>query len=176
MRSHEAEHNRPPQSIPDWRRGAIQSDAITLPIFVTWVLICRERHVFAERGPIGVPAAVSTIDPQGQHMVGVCYAPPRSKALEALLSNVAMGAFYLSRVNRQVIGQSLAIVQLVAASAQIAMASPHGSLVVVHARASRWGASACNTLFTRPVLRVHPRLLRGGGRRNRFDGRAQIFK
>ena len=63
-------------------------------------------------------------------MVGVFDAPPRSRALEALLRNIAMGAFNLSEANRQVIGQCLAIVQLVAATAQIAMASPHGSEVV----------------------------------------------
>jgi hypothetical protein len=124
--------------------------------------------------------AVSTIDPQGQHMVGVFDAPPRSRALEALLRNIAMGAFDLSGANRQVIGQSLAIVQLVAASAQIAMASPHRSLVVVDARVFKMGCERLQHVvqapgFERILLRVDPRLLRSGGRRNGFDGCAQIF-
>ena len=43
-----------------------------------------------------------------------------------------MRAFDLSGADRQIIGQGFAIVQLISATYQIAMASPHGSLVVVH--------------------------------------------
>ena len=43
-----------------------------------------------------------------------------------------MRAFDLSGADRQIIGQGFAIVQLISATYQIAMASAHGSLVVVH--------------------------------------------
>ena len=43
-----------------------------------------------------------------------------------------MRAFDLSGADRQISGQGFAVVQLISATDQIAMASPHGSLVVVH--------------------------------------------
>ena len=104
---------------------AIQSDAIMLRIFVIWLagfvgIRNRGRPGLAERGPIGLPIAVSSIDAR-EHVFGVLHAPPGSGSLQAQLRDVAMCAC-----------QGFTIVQLISATDQIAMASPHRSLVVVH--------------------------------------------
>ena len=50
-------------------------------------------------------------------MFGMLDAPPGAGPLQALLGDVAMGAFDLAGADRQSFGQGLAIVQLVGASA-----------------------------------------------------------
>src|ERR1700677_3618494 len=91
-----------------------------------------------------------------------------------------MRAFDLSGADRQIIGQGSAIVQLISATYQIAMASAHGSLVVVHFGRFEMTSECLQRLveapgFERVLLRVHPGLLRGGLGRNRFRGVAQIL-
>src|SRR5271163_4267853 len=91
-----------------------------------------------------------------------------------------MRAFDLSGSDRQIIGQGFAIVQLISATDQIAMASPHGSLVVVHFRSFEMASERLQRLveapgFERVLLRVHPGFLRGAIRRNRLGGVAQIL-
>src|SRR5271154_68911 len=91
-----------------------------------------------------------------------------------------MRAFDLSGADRQIIGQGFAIVQLISATYQIAMAPAHGSLVVVHFRSFEMTSECLQRLveapgFERVLLRVHPGLLRGGLGRNRFRGVAQIL-
>src|SRR5271168_1069946 len=91
-----------------------------------------------------------------------------------------MRAFDLSGADRQIIGQGFAIVQLISATDQIAMASAHGSLVVVHFRSFEMTSECLQRLvetpgFERVLLRVDPGLLRGGLGRNRFRGVAQIL-
>src|SRR5271154_891354 len=95
-----------------------------------------------------------------------------------------MRAFDLSRADRQIIGQGFAIVQLISATYpatyQIAMASAHWSLVVVHFGRFEMTSECLQRLveapgFERVLLRVHPGLLRGGLGRNRFRGVAQIL-
>src|SRR5208283_6130955 len=51
--------------------------------------------------------------------------------LQPLLRDVAMSAFDLARADRQSFGQGLAVVQVVGASAEIAMAGSHGRMLVV---------------------------------------------
>ena len=84
-----------------------------------------------------------------------------------------MRAFDLSGADRQIIGQGFAIVQLISATYQIAMASAHGSLVVVHFGRFEMTSECLQRLveaagFERVLLRVDPGLLRGGLGRNRF--------
>src|ERR1700722_15495214 len=91
-----------------------------------------------------------------------------------------MRAFDLSGADRQIIGQGFAIVQLISATYQIAMASAHGSLVVVHFGRFEMTSECLQRLveapgFERVLLRVHPGLSRGGLGRNRFRGVAQIL-
>src|SRR5258708_553552 len=91
-----------------------------------------------------------------------------------------MRAFDLSGADRQIMGQGFAIVQLISATYQIAMASAHWSLVVVHFRSFEMTSEGLQRLvetpgFERVLLRVHPGLLRGGLGRNRFRGVAQIL-
>src|ERR1700735_5515920 len=91
-----------------------------------------------------------------------------------------MRAFDLSGADRQTIGQGFAIVQLISATDQIAMASAHRSLVVVHFRSFEMTSECLQRLveapgFERVLLRVHPGLSRGGLGRNRFRGVAQIL-
>ena len=86
--------------------------------------------MFADRGPIGFPVVVSAGDAQGEHIFGMFHAPPSSGPLQALLGDIAMRAFDLSGADRQILGQAVPIVQLIAAIAQIAMASPHRRFVL----------------------------------------------
>src|SRR5208283_2205391 len=65
---------------------------------------CRARAF-----PVGVPVAVDSVYPQGEHMFGMLDAPPGAGPLQALLGDVAMGAFDLG-ADRQSCGQGLAIV------------------------------------------------------------------
>ena len=80
---------------------------------------------------MGVPVAVDSVYPQGEHVFGVLDAPPGAGSLEALLGVVAMGAFDLAGADGQSVGQGLAIVQRVGAGAAIAMAVSHGRAFVV---------------------------------------------
>ena len=80
---------------------------------------------------MGVPVAVYSVYPQGKHVFGMLDAPPGAGPLEALLGDIAMSAFDLARPDRQSFRQGLAIVQLVGASAEIAMAGSHGRMLVV---------------------------------------------
>src|ERR1700678_4044356 len=91
-----------------------------------------------------------------------------------------MRAFDLSGADRQIIGQGFAIVQLISATYQIAMASAHWSLVVVHFGRFEMTSECLQRLveapgFERVLLRVDPGLLRGGLGRNRFRGVAPIL-
>src|SRR5580704_14758744 len=91
-----------------------------------------------------------------------------------------MRAFDLSGADRQIIGQGFPIVQLISATYQIAMASAHGSLVVVHFGRFEMTSEGLQRLveapgFERVLLRLHPGLSRGGLGRNRFRGVAQIL-
>src|SRR5208337_4181019 len=58
-------------------------------------------------------------------------APPGARPLEALLGDIAMSAFDLARADGQSFGQSLTIVQLVGAGAEVAMAYSHGRVLVI---------------------------------------------
>src|ERR1700685_3696353 len=60
------------------------------------VQICHGRTGAAELGPIGIPVAVSSRYPQGEHVFGVVHAPPGAGALQALLRDVAMRALDLA--------------------------------------------------------------------------------
>src|SRR5271156_3528935 len=91
-----------------------------------------------------------------------------------------MRAFDLSGADRQIIGQGFAIVQLISATYQIAMASTHWGLGVVYFRSFEMTSECLQRLvetpgFERVLLRVHPGLLRGWLGRNRFRGAAQIL-
>ena len=72
--------------------------------------------------PVGVPVAVDLIYPQGEHVFGMLDAPPGAGPLQALLGDVAVGAFDLAGADWQSLGQGPGIVQLVSASAEVAMA------------------------------------------------------
>ena len=72
--------------------------------------------------PVGVPVAVDSIYPQGEHVFGMLDAPPGAGPLQALLGDVAVGAFDLAGADWQSLGQGPGIVQLVSASAEVAMA------------------------------------------------------
>src|ERR1700675_2167082 len=92
-----------------------------------------------------------------------------------------MRAFDLSGADRQIIGQGFAIVQLISATYQIAMASAHWSLVVVHFRSFEMTSECLQRLvetpgFERVLLRVHPGLLRGGlGRNHHFESHPTLY-
>src|SRR6202162_1868523 len=91
-----------------------------------------------------------------------------------------MRAFDLSGADRQIIGRGFAIIQLISAPDQMAMASAQGSLVVVHFRSFEMTSECLQRLveapgFERVLLRVHPGLLCGGLGRNRFCGVAHIL-
>ena len=88
-------------------------------------------------------------------------APPGAGPFEALLRDVAMSAFDLARADRQAPDQGLAIVQLVGASAEIAMACSHGRLLVVDfaglAMSGERPQDGVETAaFQRLLLRFHP--------------------
>ena len=107
-------------------------------------------------------------------------APPGAGPLEALLGDVAMSAFDLARADRQSFGQGLAIVQLVGASAEIAMAGSHGRMLVIDfGRLAMSGERAQDGVetpaFERVLLRLHPDLATRGVGRDRFGGGGQIF-
>ena len=118
--------------------GAIQSDAIMLRIFVIGRggfdlrASCFGRACSNRR-----PSRRCTGDAQGEHGVGALDAPPSSWQLQALLCDLAMRAFDLSGADRQIPGQGVTIVQLVFPTAQIAMASSDGSLIVGQLRGSK---------------------------------------
>src|ERR1700722_10996291 len=63
-----------------------------------------------------------------------------------------MRAFDLSGADRQIIGQGFAIVQLISATYQIAMASAHWSLVVVHFRSFEMTSECLQRLVETPGL------------------------
>ena len=130
--------------------------------------------------PIGVPVAVDLVYPQGEHVFGMLDAPPGAGPLEALLRNVAMSAFDLARADWQPVGQSLAVVQVVGASAEIAMAGSHGRMLVVDfGRLATSGKRPQNGVetpaFERLLLRLHPGAPRGLVGRDRFGSSGQVF-
>src|SRR5208282_6075712 len=99
--------------------------------------------------------------------------------LQTLLRDIAMRAFDLARSDRQSVSQGLAIVQLLPATAQIAMASTHGGLFVVDFRpfamtGERLQRRVETALSERVLVPLHPGFPRGGGR-DRLGGGAQIF-
>jgi hypothetical protein len=61
-----------------------------------------------------------------------------------------MRAFDLSGADRQIIGEGFAIVQLISATYQIAMASAHWSLVVVHFRSFEMTSECLQRLVETP--------------------------
>ena len=130
--------------------------------------------------PIGVPIAVYSVYPQGEHVFGMLDAPPRARPFEALLGDVAMGALDFARADGQAFGQSLAIVQLIGASAQIAMAGPHRRMLVVDFASfampgERPQDGVETSVFERVLLRLHPDFARRLGGRDRLGGVSQIF-
>src|SRR5271157_3445162 len=107
-------------------------------------------------------------------------APPGAGPLQALLGDVAMSAFDLARADRQPVGQSLAVVQVVGASAEIAVAGSHGRMLVVDfGRLATSGKRPQNGVetpaFERLLLRLHPGAARGWVGRDRRRGGAQVF-
>jgi hypothetical protein len=113
-------------------------------------------------------------------MFGMLDAPPGAGPLEALLGDVAMGAFDLARADRQSFGQGLAIVQLVGAIAEIAMAGPHGRVLVVGfgrlAMSRKRPQDGVETpTFELLLLCLHPGVARGRVGRDRRRGGGQVF-
>ncbi len=107
-------------------------------------------------------------------------APPGAGPLEALLGNVAMSAFDLARADWRPVGQSLAVVQVVGASAEIAVAGSHGRMLVVDfGRLATSGKRPQNGVetpaFERLLLRLHPGAPRRRVGRDRFGSRGQVF-
>ena len=130
--------------------------------------------------PIGVPVAVDSVYPQGKHVFGMLDAPPGAGPLEALLRDVAMSAFDLARADRQSFSQGLAIVQLVGASAEIAMAGSHRRMFVINfgrfAMSGERPQDGVETpAFERLLVRLHKGAARGRVGRNRLGGAGQVF-
>src|ERR1700746_3074586 len=105
---------------------------------------------------------------------------PGAWPFQALLRNVAMRTFDLTRADRQSVGQGVMIVQVVSPTAQIAMASAHRRLIVVYFRSfdvagERRQRPIETPGFKRFLLRVHPGVKRRGVLRNRLGGGAQIL-
>ena len=127
---------------------------------------------------MGVPIAVDSIYPQGEHVFGMFDAPPGAGPLQALLGEAAVGAFDLAGADRQSFGQGLAIVQLVGASAEVAMAGSHGrALVAGFGRLAMSGERLQDGVETpaleRLLLRLHPGAARGRVGRDRLGSRPQ---
>jgi len=110
-------------------------------------------------------------------------APGRFR-LQALLRDVAMSAFDLARADWQPVGQSLAVVQVVGASAEIAVAGSHGRMLVVDfGRLATSGkrpqngveTPAFERLLLRLLLRLHPGAPRVRVGRDRFGSSGQVF-
>ena len=113
-------------------------------------------------------------------MFGMLDAPPGAGPLQALLGDVAMGAFDLAGADRQSVGQGLAIVQLVGASAEITMAGSHRRVLVVGfgrlAMSDERPQDGVETpAFERLLLRLHPCAARRRVGRDRRRGGAQVF-
>ena len=113
-------------------------------------------------------------------MFGMLDTPPGAGPLQALLGDVAMGAFDLTRADWQLVGQSLAVVQVVGASAEIAMAGSHRRMLVVDfGRLATSGKRPQNgvetSAFERLLLRLHPGAARGRVGRDRFGSSGQVF-
>ena len=111
-------------------------------------------------------------------MFGMLVAPPGAGPLQALLGDVAMSAFDLAGADRQSFGQGLAIVQLVGASAEIAMAGSHGRVLVVGfgrlaMSRKRLQDSVETSAFERALLRLHPEAARDRIGRDRRRGGAR---
>ena len=107
-------------------------------------------------------------------------APPSAGPLQALLGDVAMGAFDLAGADRQSFGQGLAIVQLAGASAEIAMAGSHGRMLVIDfgglaMSGERPQAGVETPAFERLFLRLHPGVARDRVGRDGCRGGAQLF-
>ena len=107
-------------------------------------------------------------------------AQPGAGPLEALLGDVAMGAFDLARADRQPFGQGLAIVQLASARAEVAMAGSHGRVLVIDlgglAMSGKRPQDGVETpALERLLLRLHPAAARGRVGRDRFRSGGQIF-
>src|SRR5277367_5678031 len=78
-----------------------------------------------------------------------------------------MRAFDLAGADRQIVGQGVTIVQVVPATAQIAMASTHRRLIVVCLGSFDMASERRQRLVETPgfecfLLLVHPGVLRGG--------------
>jgi hypothetical protein len=113
-------------------------------------------------------------------MFGMLDAPPGAWPLQALLGDVAMSAFDLAGADRQSFGQGLAIVQLVGASAKIAMAGSHGCVLVVGfgrlaVSRKRPHDSVETPASERLLLRLHPGVARDRVGRDRSRGGGQVF-
>ena len=113
-------------------------------------------------------------------MFGMLDAPPGAWPLQALLGDVAMSAFDLAGADRQSFGQGLAIVQLVGASAKIAMAGSHGCVLVVGfgrlaVSRKRPHDRVETPASERLLLRLHPGVARDRVGRDRSRGGGQVF-
>ena len=105
---------------------------------------------------------------------GMLGAPP------ALLGDVAMSVFDLAGADRQSFGQGLAIVQLVGASAKIAMAGSHGRVLVVDlgrlAMSHKRPQDSVETPASeRLLLHLHPSVARDRVGRDGCRGGGQVF-
>ena len=89
--------------------------------------------------PIAIPLTVCTIEPQGQHVLGIVRTPPSTRAFQALLDNVAVGAFNFPRANGQVAPDCVLVIELVSPLAQVAVTLPHRGLAVL----CRWRFKVC---------------------------------
>ena len=67
-------------------------------------------------------------------MLGIVRAPPRTRALHALLNNIAVGTFNFSRAYGQFTLDCALVVELVSAVEQVSVALPDGGLAVLY----RW--------------------------------------
>src|SRR5271166_4847611 len=99
-------------------------------------------------------------------------APPGAGPLQPLLRDVAMSAFDLARADWQPVGQSLAVVQVVGASAEIAVAGSHGRVLVIDLgglamSGERLQDEVETPAFKRVLLGLHP----GAPRRRASDAR-----
>ena len=90
--------------------------------------------------PIAIPLTVCTSESQCQHMLSIVRTPPSTRAFQALLDNVAVGAFNFSRANGQVAPDCVLVIELVSSVAQVAVTLPHRGLAVL----CRWRFKMCS--------------------------------
>jgi len=65
-------------------------------------------------------------------MLGIVLSPPSARAFQALLNNVAMGAFNLSRANGQAALDGVLVVELVWSAIEVAVTLPHRGFTILY--------------------------------------------